>query len=187
MNKKDKLSEKRNKLAAKRDKLAEGLGKPLPAAGETTREPEMRTPNNNLAAAASAVVAILALAGCQNADPASRSNRTSYRDIVAEIRGSSNTINVTVGDGLYASADGGGDKNDSAATQTTDTKPEVAVGVGGGSAGTGGATPSSGIAGEALNKLMGIVSGKAPAGTTLTAEEAQAVSACANGACSEPK
>ena len=120
------------------------------------------------------------IGGCQTADPASRSNRASYRDIVAEINGSSNVITVTVGDGLYASADGGGDAQHNTPTQTTDTKPEVAVGVGGGSAGTGGAAPSSGIVGEALEKLMGIIGGS---GETLTAEEAKAVADCAPGRC----
>ena len=127
----------------------------------------------------------LIFAGCQTADPASRSNRTSYRDIRAEINGTSNTLTITVGDGLYASADGGGDAMEATATQTTDTKPEVAVGVGGGSAGTGGAAPQSGIVGAALEKLMGILGGTAAPGTKLTADEAAAVSDCADGLCSD--
>lgn len=127
----------------------------------------------------------LIFAGCQTADPASRSNRTSYRDIRAEINGSGNTLTVTVGDGLYASADGGGDAIENTPTQTTDTKPEVAVGVGGGSAGTGAATPSSGIVGAALEKLMSILGGTAAPGTTLTQDEAAAISDCASGLCSD--
>ena len=71
------------------------------------------------------------------------------------------------------------------ATQTTDTKPEVAVGVGGGSAGTGGAAPQSGIVGAALEKLMGILGGTAAPGTKLTADEAAAISDCADGLCSD--
>lgn len=127
----------------------------------------------------------LIYSGCQTADPASRSNRTSYRDIRAEINGCSNSLTITVGDGLYASADGGGDTQSNSPTQTTDTRPEVAVGVGGGSAGTGGATPSSGIVGAALEKLMSILGGTAPAGTKLTADEAAAISDCADGLCSD--
>jgi hypothetical protein len=130
-------------------------------------------------------VSALIFAGCQTADPASRSNRTSYRDIRAEINGCSNSLTITVGDGLYASADGGGDAMEATATQTTDTKPEVAVGVGGGSAGTGGAAPQSGIVGAALEKLMGILGGTAAPGTKLTAEEAAAISDCASGLCSD--
>lgn len=128
---------------------------------------------------------VVILSGCQTADPASRSNRTSYRDIRAEINGCSNTLTITVGDGLYASADGGGDALENTPTQTTDTKPEVAVGVGGGSAGTGGAAPQSGIVGAALEKLMSILGGTAPAGTKLSTEEAAAINDCVGGLCSD--
>jgi hypothetical protein len=173
-----KLADKRAKAAAKKARLAAKLKK-----GKTAMKNRAVTTTT---ATASVLFAVLALAGCQTADPASRSNRAAYRDIYAEVRGVSNTVCITVGDGLYASADGGGDKQDSAATQTTDTRPEVAVGVGGGSAGTGGAAPQSGIVGDALKKLMSIVGGTAPEGTKLTAEEAAAVTACANGACADP-
>lgn len=170
----DKLSDKRKKAAAKKARLDAKLKK-----GKTMKNSTITT------AGATALAALLMLAGCQTADPASRSNRASYRDIRAEIAGVSNTIHITVGDGLYASADGGGDKQESSAAQTTDTKPEIAVGVGGGSAGTGGATPQSGIVGAALEKLMSIISGTAPTGTKLTTEEASAISACANGNCAD--
>lgn len=173
-----KLADKRAKAAAKKARLAAKLKK-----GKTAMKNRAVTTTT---ATASVLFAVLALAGCQSADPASRSNRAAYRDIYAEVRGVSNTVCITVGDGLYASADGGGDRQDSAATQTTDTRPEVAVGVGGGSAGTGGAAPQSGIVGDALKKLMSIVGGTAPEGTKLTAEEAAAVTACANGACADP-
>jgi hypothetical protein len=173
-----KLADKRAKAAAKKARLAAKLKK-----GKTAMKNRAVTTTT---ATASVLFAVLALTGCQTADPASRSNRAAYRDIYAEVRGVSNTVCITVGDGLYASADGGGDKQDSAATQTTDTRPEVAVGVGGGSAGTGGAAPQSGIVGDALKKLMSIVGGTAPEGTKLTAEEAAAVTACANGACADP-
>ena len=120
--------------------------------------------------------------GCQTADPASRSNRTSYRDIRAEINGCSNSLTITVGDGLYASADGGGDAMEATATQTTDTKPEVAVGVGGGSAGTGGAAPQSGIVGR---RSKTHVHPRHSTCTKLTADEAAAISDCASGLCSD--
>lgn len=138
-----------------------------------------------LCASALILSASTLLSGCQTADPASRSNRTSYRDIRAEINGTSNTLTITVGDGLYASADGGGDALENTPTQTTDTKPEVAVGVGGGSAGTGGAAPQSGIVGAALEKLMSILGGTAPAGTKLSTEEAAAINDCVGGLCSD--
>ena len=169
-----KLAAKRKKAAAKKARLAARL-----------KKGKNKMKNNAIpAAGASALIAaLLMLSGCQTADPASRSNRASYRDIYAEVSGASNTVAITIGDGLYASADGGGDKQESSAAQTTDTKPEVAVGVGGGSAGTGGATPQSGIVGAALEKLMSIISGAAPTGTKLTAEEAAAITDCANGNC----
>ncbi len=173
-----KLADKRAKAAAKKARLAAKLKK-----GKTAMKNRAVTTTT---ATASVLFAVLALAGCQTADPASRSNRAAYRDIYAEVRGVSNTVCITVGDGLYASADGGGDKQDSAATQTTDTKPELAVGVGGGSAGTGGAQPSSGIVGAALEKLMGIVGGTAAKGAALTPSEAQAISAACAAATAQP-
>ena len=168
-----KLAAKRKKAAAKKARLTARLKKGKAKVKSITTT------------TATALAALLMLTGCQTADPASRSNRASYRDIRAEIAGTSNTIHITVGDGLYASADGGGDRQDSSATQTTDTKPEVAVGLGGGSAGTGGATPQSGIVSAALEKLMSIVGGTAPAGTKLTTEEASAINTCVSGNCAD--
>ncbi|HRR34734.1 MAG TPA: hypothetical protein P5026_11580 [Kiritimatiellia bacterium] len=125
------LAAKRKKAAGKRARLAARL-----------KENKM----NHTAITATvmpAIAAALLLAGCQTADPASRSNRTSYRDIRAEVNGCSNIVRITVGDGLYASADGG----------------------------------------AALDKLMSIISGTAPAGTKLTAAEAAAITDCVGGAC----
>lgn len=123
------------------------------------------------------------IGGCQTADPASRSNRTAYRDIRAEINGCSNTVHISVGDGLYASADGGGDTQSNTPTQTTDTKPEVAVGVGGGSAGTGGASPQSGL----TDKIVAALKSAGIIGDGETEAAAKAVSdACADGSCSDP-
>jgi len=124
-----------------------------------------------------ALAAALAAAGCQSADPASRSNRTRYGDISVV---NSSGVTLTVGDGLVASADGGGDAQHNTPTQTTDTRPEVAVGFGGGSAGTGGANPASGLAGKALEKLAGILGG---GGGKLTSEEARALRECVDGNC----
>jgi hypothetical protein len=136
-----------------------------------------------------ALTAAALIGGCQSADPASRSNQTRYRDAgrtQIDIRGSSNTVSVTntVGDGLLATADGGGDTQSNTPTHTVTTTPEVAVGVGGGSAGTGGAVPSSGIVGEALNKLMSLVGGSSA--ERLTAAEAAAIRECVDGNCEIP-
>ena len=118
---------------------------------------------------------LMFLAGCQTADPSSRSTSAEYEfPVNVTVNGTSNTVSVSVdiGDGATADASGGGDKNDNTATQTTDTKPEVAVALPGGTAGTGGSTPQSGIVSEALNKLLGTTSG---GGATLTPQEVEAV------------
>jgi len=127
-------------------------------------------------------VGVAFLAGCQTADPASRSNRTDYGGMSIVIKGNHNVATVDIGDGVTSDASGGGDTQSNTPTQTTDTKPEVAVGLGGGSAGTGGSPASSGIVGEALSKLMGILGGN---GGKLTQQEAAAIKDCADGACSE--
>ena len=123
-----------------------------------------------------------ALAGCQTADPASRSNRTRYGGIrISQSTG----VTLTIGDGLIASADGGGDTQSNSPVQTTDTKPEVAVGLGGGTAGTGGAKPAAGLteaAASAVSKLLGIGNGR---GEKLSADEARAIKDCADGNCSD--
>jgi hypothetical protein len=115
-----KMQEKEEKMKAKRKKLV-----------------------SKLKGSAVAVGLLVFVTGCQNADPASRSNHSEYGDMAPRIviEGCGNTVHVTIkiGDGLYASADGGGDEQRNSPTQTTDTKPEVAVGVGGGMAGTGAA------------------------------------------------
>jgi hypothetical protein len=128
----EKMKEKETKMKTKKQKLAQKLK------GVT-----------KAFATATALLVIALATGCQNADPASRSNRAEYGSFepYIVIEGNSNTVHVTirVGDGVYASADGGGDSLENTPTQTTDTKPEVAVGVGGGTAGTGSAATSTGL------------------------------------------
>lgn len=157
---------KKEKIKAKKAKLEAKLkGAPVKAAK-----------------ALAVALALGLLAGCQTADPASRSNRTQYRDIVAKIEGSSNTVTISVGDGLYASADGGGDAQHNTPTQTTDTKPEVAVGVGGGSAGTGGAATTAGL----TDKIMAALKSLGLVGAENESAVSNAVStACADGSCAD--
>jgi hypothetical protein len=137
----DKMKEKKDKMKTKKENLKAKLKGKVAVAG------------------AVACLAVL-LAGCQTADPASRSNEAAYGDLEPRItiNGSSNTVSftMTIGDGVLASADGGGDTQSNTPTQTTDTKPEVAVGVGGGSAGTGGGSPTSGLTDTILNALRGL-------------------------------
>jgi len=118
------------------------------------------------------------MSGCQSADPASRSNRTRYGDIVAKVQGENNTVYIEIGDGTYASADGGGDAVTSQPTQTTETKPEIAAAWGGASAGTGGAKPTSGLTETAIAAWQKLTSGQ-----KLTAQEAAAIKDCADGNC----
>lgn len=164
----EKLKEKEEKMKTKQKKLAQKLK------GVTAT-----------VAAAATALAMMAAAGCQTADPSSRSNRAEYGDVAprVEINGCSNVVSVTniVGDGVYASADGGGDKQTNTPTQTTDTKPEVAVGVGGGSAGTGGASTQAGLTDKimAALKATGLIS----AGNVNAAAKA-VEAACSDGSCS---
>jgi len=136
--------------------------------------------------AAVCTIAMLMMTGCQTADPASRSNRAEYGDICPriEINGCSNVVSVTniVGDGVYASADGGGDTQSNTPTQTTDTKPEVAVGVGGGSAGTGGGSnQETGLTGTVLKALKGLEGVITPSNEKAVTEAVSA--ACKDGTC----
>ena len=123
------------------------------------------------------MVSGIALAGCQSADPASRSNSTRYRDIYVS---NASNVTLTVGDGLYADASGGGDTQSNTPTQTTETKPEIAAAWAGGSAGTGGAKPSSGLLDEGLKILSRILGGS---DEKLTPEQADAIKECVDGNC----
>ena len=118
------------------------------------------------------------MSGCQSADPASRSNRTRYGDIVANVYGEGNSVSIEIGDGLYASADGGGDATTSTPTQTTETKPEIAAAWGGASAGTGGAKPTSGLTDTVIAAWQKLTSGQ-----KLTAQEAAEIKGCVEGNC----
>jgi len=122
------------------------------------------------------------LAGCQSADPSSRSNRTDYGGMSIVVNGNNNRVTIDVGDGVTSDASGGGDTNSNTPTQTTDVKPEVAAALAGGSAGTGGSPASSGIAGDALKKLMGIFGGNVE---NLSAQGAAACPECRDAGCPE--
>ena len=137
---KEEMKEKKEKMKAKKESMKarlKGVSKTV--------------------ATAAPLIAIMLFAGCQTADPASRSNTATYGDFEPRItiNGSSNCVHVvvTIGDGVIASADGGGDTQSNTPTQTTDTKPEVAVGVGGGSAGTGTSAPAAGLLDKAKNAI----------------------------------
>ena len=133
-----------------------------------------------LSAGAATCLLAAVMTGCQTAAPASRSNRADYGGIRIAIHGNNNNAVVDIGDAVTSDASGGGDTQHNTPTQTTDVKPEVALAWGGASAGTGGAKPASGIVGEAMTKLMGIIGGS---GAKLSAEEAEAIKDCADDSC----
>ena len=131
-----------------------------------------------------ATIALGLVAGCQTTTPASRANESKYAPVVKiENRGNNNEYKLTLGDGLYASADGGGDTQRVTPTQTTDTKPEIAVAGPGGSAGTGNAKPGGNVLDNALNKVSGWLGGGTK--TPLTKLEADALKDCIDGNCSD--
>jgi len=77
-------------------------------------------------------LALGVLAGCQTTTPASRSNESAYKpEVKIETRGDNNRYELVLGDGLYASADGGGDTQRITPTQTNDIKPSTAMSYGG--------------------------------------------------------
>lgn len=93
---------------------------------------------------------LIATSGCQNADPASRSNSSAYDDLISNVRvdnKSSLVINVRLGDGLIASADGGGDSQTNTPTRTTDVSPQTSLAWGGSSSGVGGEQRTDAISG----------------------------------------
>ena len=150
------------------------------------------------ATCAAAVLALLVLcAGCltsnpaQTTIPASRLTQAEYGDIYASITGDSNTVTFTIGDGAIADASGGGDAQttgqrlENTPTQTTDVNPEIAAAWAGGSAGTGGSKPTSNLT-ESLKKAGNAAWDKLNSGQKITAEEAKAITDCANGSCEEP-
>jgi len=122
-------------------------------------------------------ISALAIFGCKSADPASRSSAADYGGLKAEVKGNNNTVNVTVrGDGAFTSAEGGGDVQTNTPNQATDTKPEIAFAMPGGSAGTGSAQPGGNVLDRALNKVTGWIGGGTK--TPLTKLEADALKYC---------
>jgi hypothetical protein len=166
----DKMKEKEEKMKAKENKLAaqlKGVSKAV--------------------ATATTILAMVILAGCQNTDPASRSNKAEYGDIAPRIviEGCSNVVSVTniVGDGVYASADGGGDSQATTPTQTTDVKPDIKAAVGAGSTASGAAGNNPDMISNFVNMFSGWLG--ANKGVILTApEKAALTAACSDGSCS---
>lgn len=126
--------------------------------------------------------------GCMGTTPSARSNTSSYEKMFSVKAGDKAvvTLNVTLGDGLLASADGGGDTQTATPTQTTDVTPSAAVAWGASNASVGSsgtATAQQGLLEKGLEKLRAILTGKT--GVALDADEAKAVRDCVDGNCCE--
>ena len=128
------------------------------------------------------VAAVMLLAGCQSADPASRSNRTDYGGMSVVINGNHNRVTVDIGDGVTSDASGGGDTQTSTPTLSTDVTTKAAAAWGASSAANEGSPGQSGDFISSVGKLIRIFTGS---GESLDAGEAKAVRDCVDGACSE--
>ena len=133
------------------------------------------------------MVISMMMVGCQTADPASRSNDASYGDLEPRVtvNGSSNYINVaiTIGDGVLASADGGGDTQSNTPTQTTDVKPDIKAAVGAGATASGAAGNNPEFMSTAVQAVYGWLG--ANKGVTLTDSEKASATAAATAACAD--
>lgn len=145
------------------------------------------------------VCALVALAGCSTATPASRATTANYEinvKVSVDESAKSTTVNVpfTFGDGALASADSSGSTETQTATPTLDIKPDVNVNYaqGGGitNRGTGGAK-AAGAAGiiesltaEGLSMLKDYVCNKKSGTVTLAKKDGTTVTAdCKEGSC----
>jgi hypothetical protein len=172
----DKMLEKAEKMKDKAVKFASKLKGPAKGA-----------------ASATAILAMVLLAGCQETIPSARSNQAGYGDFEPSIvlNGSSNnvTLNITIGDGVYADASGGGDSQTASPVQTTDVKPDIKAAVGAGATASGAAGNNPDFMSNAVNAVYGWLG--LNKGVTLTdAEKASATAAakaaCTDGSCALP-
>lgn len=137
-----------------------------------------------MAGMSASVAVILAICGCQQLIPATRSNHTSYDDLVRiEAGGHVDSISITIGDGTLASADGGGDSQSNTPTQTISPQTQLSYGIG-----TGGGSTWGDFFGS-MATLFGY-KGAAAASTATpaaTATPATATADCVGGNCATPK
>ena len=123
-------------------------------------------------------VLLVLLAGCalERADPAARSNRTTYGAISLVASGDGSSCSLTIGDGTIASADGEGAITQPA-TLTTEQSPDVTVP---GDAVSAGIQAIGHVTGKAIDAYAAKASkAEAPSG----GEPLQGEADCANGDC----
>ena len=110
------------KLQAKRRKIHEKAEKKRIKLHHKLKGKKEKMKNKALKLAGLALC-LGAITGCKSADPASRANSSEFDELISGIRvdnKSSLVINLTMGDGLCASADGGGDTQSNTPNQATD-------------------------------------------------------------------
>jgi hypothetical protein len=138
-------------------------------------------------ASATAILCMVLLSGCQDTIPSARSNQAGYGDFEPSIvlNGSSNsvTLNITIGDGVYADASGGGDSQATTPTQTTDVKPDIKAAVGAGATASGAAGNNPDFMSNAVNAVYGWLG--LNKGVTLTDAEKASATAAAKAACTD--
>ena len=136
---------------------------------------------------ATALLAMALLSGCQDTIPSARSNQSGYGDFEPSIvlNGSSNsvTLNITIGDGVYADASGGGDTQTASPVQTTDVKPDIKAAVGAGATASGAAGNNPDFMSNAVNAVYGWLG--LNKGVTLSDSEKAAATAAVKAACTD--
>ena len=133
------------------------------------------------AATACLLFGMMLLAGCQTADPSSRSNRTDYGGMSIVVNGNSNRVTIDVGDGVTSDASGGGDTQSNTPTLSTDVTTKAAAAWGASSAANEGSPSQSGDYISLFRSLLRMITGSSDSLTELEA----AASECVDGACSE--
>ena len=131
-----------------------------------------------------ATAAMAAIVGCQS--PAQRAQTAETKQVFNIYEGA--TATFTFGSefvSLAQSNETGGNDAGLTATQTTDTKPEIAVGVGGSSAGVGSSGASKQGVGAAIGAAADAIGGMFSGSDAKDASPAPAKTDCSDGSCSD--
>jgi len=166
----------------KKKKAKDKGGKPLKQEVKAKVKEKLKKKGLASGAGALLLVSMVLFAGCQTADPSSRSNRADVGGVQVTVNGNHNTTYVDIGDLLTADASGGGDTQSNTPTLSTDVTTKAAAAWGASSAANEGSPGQSGDFISSVGKLIRIFNGS---GETLDANEAAAVRECVDGACGE--
>jgi len=130
-------------------------------------------------------VGVVFLAGCQTADPSSRSNLADYGGMSIVVNGNNNRVTIDVGDGVTSDASGGGDTQTSTPTLSTDVTTKAAAAWGASSAANEGSPGQSGDFISSVGKLIRTFTGSGEAADTRRWDESIPIPDCPDGNCSE--